>query len=348
MVLDDSIDARWLRGLGLAIVSDAGPQAPSAPAGEVLLLCGRDGNRLREAVARLRRTSKRTAMIVLCPQPTVELASWCMRHGVADLLAHPIEPLVLIDRVRSAAARGQAARAAALSRSRDRALARRALEALRSQRNEPTPLAGSIGPRPGAHATAHPNSHANPHLGSTDLSMVRFEAELETLLRQELDVEPLLRTTLEFLIRKLGAMNAAIFLPGSTGDFSLGAYVNYDCPRDRVQGCLDELCGLVLPQAEEDAGMRVLAHAYDDARINLSQPDFLREAGLVVYSCHHDGECIAVLTLFRDAKAPWATHTLSSLDRLGSLFGQQLARAVRTSHRHLSDDKDWDEQRKAA
>src|SRR5690606_26159418 len=69
---------------------------------------------------------------------------------------------------------------------------------------------------------------------SEQLTDVRITGELGALLRQELEIEGLLRTTLEYALARLGPTNAAIFLPSSGGEFSLGAYVNHDVPREHA------------------------------------------------------------------------------------------------------------------
>ena len=74
---------------------------------------------------------------------------------------------------------------------------------------------------------------------------IALASELNTIFRQELDLESLLRTVLEYTLRKVGSTNAAIFLPSSTGDFTLGAYVNYDCPRDTAETLLDHLADIL-------------------------------------------------------------------------------------------------------
>ena len=50
---------------------------------------------------------------------------------------------------------------------------------------------------------------------------VALATEFGSLIRRELDIESLLRTVLEFVLTKSGPTNAAIFLPASSGDFSL-------------------------------------------------------------------------------------------------------------------------------
>ena len=73
--------------------------------------------------------------------------------------------------------------------------------------------------------------HAYQEL-TDQISHVTAVTEFAAVIRQELDVEELLRTTLEYLLRKLGPTNAAIFLPAAGDEFTLGAYINYDCTKE--------------------------------------------------------------------------------------------------------------------
>ena len=43
------------------------------------------------------------------------------------------------------------------------------------------------------------------------------------------------------LLTKTGPTNAAVFLPDSVDHYGLGAYVNYDCPRESIAALLDAL-----------------------------------------------------------------------------------------------------------
>ena len=73
------------------------------------------------------------------------------------------------------------------------------------------------------------------------MTMVTLASEFNSLIRQELDLESLLRVSVEFILGKSGPTNAAVFLPAASGDYSLGAYVNYDCPKDSAEVLMDQL-----------------------------------------------------------------------------------------------------------
>lgn len=164
-------------------------------------------------------------------------------------------------------------------------------------------------------------------------------SEFNTIVRQELDVEGLLRTMLEFLLPRTGPTNAAVFLPASSGDFALGAYVNYDCPKDTAEVLLDHLAATLAPKFEHEANVAVLPNRKALVERLGDDADWLEEAGVVVMSCRHEGECLAVVALFRDERNPFPPSIMPTLTTVRDLFAEQLGRVIKTHHRHLPRDK---------
>ena len=169
------------------------------------------------------------------------------------------------------------------------------------------------------------------HVGTT--------AEFNSLIRQELDLESLLRTVLEFMLAKLGPTNAAIFLPSTTGDYTLGAYVNYDCPRDTAEVLLEHLAG-IMPERFEDEDRVVLMRSEHALVGRLGDhADWLDGHAVACFACRHDEECLAVVTLFRDRRTGFGDNHVSMLNLLAELFAQQLARVIQIHHRHLPKEQ---------
>ncbi|MFO0833034.1 MAG: hypothetical protein U0637_14475 [Phycisphaerales bacterium] len=265
------------------------------------------------------------AAVMALPGPTMELAGLCLRHNFADLIDTCCPAHELRRRLESAAKRTlleRRRRNQERRRRRDVDDMRAALERSRDALAEQVggvceQLAGSYRDLTG------------------QLKTVALASELETLLRQELDVESLLRTTLEFTLRKVGPTNTAIFLPGSSGDWSLGAYVNYDCPRECAEEMLEKLCHVVAPGYEDRPGLHVLANAHALCASGEEPLPWMDDHALVIYSCVHEGECIAVVAAFRDRRTPWGEPAVTTLRLIGELFGKQLHRTIRTHHRHI-------------
>ena len=53
-----------------------------------------------------------------------------------------------------------------------------------------------------------------------------------------------------------------MFLPDPEQHYSLGAYVNYDCPRESIDSVLSHLCQAICPQMADEPELV----AFSDAR----------------------------------------------------------------------------------
>ncbi|UYV13545.1 MAG: hypothetical protein NCW75_04490 [Phycisphaera sp.] len=244
-------------------------------------------------------------MVLASFTPTIEDAAEAMRLGMADLL--------MLDRTKREISQRIGAMAG---------------EARRKRAGEtPQPLA--LVPTK-ADVTA-----------DNDVDLVTVRAEFGVLARLELDVESLLRTTLEYVLHKIGPTNAAVFLPTAGEDFTLGAYVNYDCPKDCVDLLLDHVAASVAPAIEADPSMRL--HRGEDALDELmgDHAAWLTGCEAVTFAAEHDGEMLAAVALFRDDRDPFDARTLKRLGAIGEILAQQLARIIRVHHRHLPMDQ-WD------
>jgi hypothetical protein len=171
------------------------------------------------------------------------------------------------------------------------------------------------------------------------MKQLSLSTEFDGLIRHELDVEVLLRRSLEFVLAHCGATNAAVFLPTTSGDYTLGAYVNYDCPKDTIDILLDHLANCAAPRLiERDGILHVtdregLAHDLGD------EAGWLGESHAVGLACRADGEPLAVILLFRDSSTPFTPAVVTHVGTIGELFAAQLARVIRIHHRHMPKDQ---------
>lgn len=171
------------------------------------------------------------------------------------------------------------------------------------------------------------------------MNQVTTATEFKGLIRQELDIENLLRTTLEYVLGRSGPTNAAVFLPTTSGDFSLGAYVNYDCPKETVDILLDHMANVIAPRFEHADG---LVHLDTPDALDTyvgDQAEWLGDSHVVGIACRHERETLAILLLFRDCKSAFGKVLLEQLSTIGDVFAAQLAHVIRIHHRHLPKDK---------
>ncbi len=282
-----------------------------------------------ELVRDLTRERPELAAIVVIADATADDVLRAVHAGAIDVVTAGVIGDALAERVRRAAARAAPwrDRAGSLRRRVDklRGLARH----LNTARHE---LARQVGTLCTNLATAYRDM-------ADQLATITMASEFNSIVRQELDLESLLRVGLEYMLTKTGPTNAAVFLPSTGGDFSLGAYVNYDCSKDSAEVLMDHMAAAVAPRLEAERSI-VLLSSRAELRAKLGEhAEWLGDSSVVAFSCRHDNECLAVVVFFRSTTTPFQQGLLPTLGTLADIFGKQLARIIRVHHRHLPKHK---------
>lgn len=265
------------------------------------------------------------AAIILSDQPTLDQAISAMRAGAVDLLPISAAGDELAAVVHAAFQRARRAREQEARIQRLTKVCRRLNQARHEVTRQVSSLCGDM-------------VNAYQEL-SGQVQQLSIASEFNSLVRQELDVESLLRSTLEYILAKAGPTNAAVFLPATSGDFSLGAYVNYDCPKDTADVLLDRLAGIIAPRMEGVEDLKVASTPEDLDAFLGDDAHWLADSRLIAFACHQEHECLAVVCLFRDRRHPFPDSLIPTLRIIADLFGKQLARVIRIHHRHLPKDQ---------
>jgi hypothetical protein len=113
----------------------------------------------------------------------------------------------------------------------------------------------------------------------------------------------------------------------------LGAYVNYDCPRETIAMLLDHLCHAICPQMSREPEIVSFADAEEFSEWIGADAGFLSESQVIALSCMHKGECLAVIVLFRNKSTPFKETLGGILDTLRTIFAEQLTNVIRVHHR---------------
>ncbi len=158
------------------------------------------------------------------------------------------------------------------------------------------------------------------------------------MIKDELDFESLLRMTLEHLVEEAGPTNAAIFLPATMDEYSLGGYVNYDCGVDGAEMLLQHLADVAAPKLAECEGVVTLSDNQTLRHWFEEDADWLLDRHLAAITCSADDEVLAVVVLFRDATNPFDDGLAEKLDGLAPLLGKALAKVIRIHHRATPDE----------
>jgi DNA-binding response OmpR family regulator len=277
-----------------------------------------DGDGL-ELARRLQRSNATTKTVIFSDTGSFSVALDALRCGVADFVHTPVELTDFIERIEAALSKSR------WERNREQRIRRlqRICQELSSAREE---ISGQV--------DVLCNDLVLAYQELTDqIGDVAMASEFRTLLRQELDIEDLLRTMLEYLLSRTGPTNAAVFLPDPDQHYSLGAYVNYDCPRESIDRLLDHLGEAICPQMSDETELVMFDDAEEFARWIDMDEGLLSDSQVLAFSCTHEGECLAVIVLFRSNATPFDAKLAGTLDILRAIFAEQLSQIIRVHHR---------------
>lgn len=286
----------------------------------------RDGDGMA-LIAELAQSKKLIQSIVLADAPDAGLAVQAMRLGACDLLLRPMDMEETNQRIRAALTRHNRSKAPMRRVRRLRKLCKKLNQDRLDVSAQVDVLCNDL-------VTAYQEL-------ADQMQQVVQGSEFGALIKNELDLEASLRTTLEFIVQKAGPCNAAIFLPATMDEYSLGGYVNYDCPGDSVDMLLDHLADVVAPKLTDREDV---AHITSNEQMHTWIGDdayYLADSEVIAFAARHDGETLAVLALFRDQAQPFDRAVLDACAGVGPQLGEALAKIIRVHHRHLPfEDED--------
>ncbi|MEM6505062.1 MAG: GAF domain-containing protein [Planctomycetota bacterium] len=299
---------------------------------------GADGAGL-ELVSEIKTKDAATAVVLLADTADFALAQQAMRLGVADIIISPTgnaaEPdwlesitqrmTAVLDR--QWAERARSARVRKLKR-----LCRKLNDARLEVTEQVDVLCNDL-------VTAYQEL-------AVQVQNVTQTAGYRDAVGQELDLEVVLRKTLEYILQQAGPCNAAVFLPSSADEFSLGGYVNYDCTKESADMLLQHLADVLAPAVAEKG--EEIMHVTDNRTLDDLLGDdwnYLADCDLLALPVNHDGEALAVITLFRDNEQPFTEPAIDAMSSVADQMGELLGRIIRVHHRAMPalDEPNTDE-----
>lgn len=278
---------------------------------------------------RQRRDHRGTQVLVVADQLQLDAALTALRAGAADLLARPLTAAQMSGCLDQAIQRAR-------SREKIRRRLRRLQRTCRKLQRAHDEVAAQVDVLCNDLVTAYQEL-------AEQMQQVTRARDYATLVREELDLEQMLRKTLEFLLERVGPTNAAIFLPASLDEFSLGGYVNYDWTSESPELLLQLLADRLAPHVAEAASH---LHLTDDAALAAvldGKPDLLSGCHVLGMPCRLEDEPLAVVILFREADRPFEQETIELCKAVAPMIGEYLARIIRIHHRHLPEPPAEDE-----
>jgi DNA-binding response OmpR family regulator len=182
------------------------------------------------------------------------------------------------------------------------------------------------------------------------MRLVAMAAEFRTLVSQELEVESMLRTSLEYLLHRLGPTNAAVYIREGEVGWGIGAYINYDQQGENYSEFLQTLGEQACATVSQEKSLRVFTDGSSFTNwIDTDELDF--EGNEVITIGCFDGEkCMSIIVFFRSDSKRFDDEALKIVETISPLFGAQLGSILKIHRRAEttwpsesmdSEDDDW-------
>ena len=278
-------------------------------------------------IPELRKNSPHAAVVVTARGAKLEDALDAFRNGVSDFIPRPCTQEQLAERVQTALA------------NQDRfARGDRKIERLR----------GAVRKLSAARKTVAKKVDllCNDLVGaygelSRQVDSVRTAEDFRKLCDATKDLEQLLCHAMDWIMRRVGFSNIAVFLatdeqgdnPDATTGFQLGAYVKYTLASSPEM--IEALKEGMLRRASREGFVRMTAEESEKS-LTAGELRHLRGQALVAANCTYLGESLATVILFRDGASPFTTDDADTFRAIAPIFAIALAGQVRgggqTSH----------------
>jgi FixJ family two-component response regulator len=284
------------------------------------------------ALARkLQRTSPLTRSIVITAHASLACAIDAMRSGAVDFIAKPLNVDELNERVAAAMKHQRHDRRRDRQFTRLRKLCKHLNQARHEITDQVDILCNDL-------VTAYQDL-------AGQVNQIERSSELRAQLAEELDLEQVLRRAMEHLLDKIGPSNIIVFLPASSGGFTVGGYVNYSDATGEQLPLVEPLPSTAAERLMADGDCVELA---DQQQIEswLQTPcGWLADMHLIGVPCVDGaGEPLAGLIMFRPADEPFDERAVQTLTAAAPVLTDQLIKVIHVHHRtkQLFDDQDDD------
>lgn len=269
-----------------------------------------------QLISDLRRLQPELSVVATARTVSVEDAILCMRSGVTDLIPKPFTREQLAERLENALRTQSRLTRHARKIERLRGAVRKLSEARRTVAKKVDLLCNDL-------VTAYGEL-------SRQVDSVRTQEDFRKLCDRAHDLEQLLCHAMDWIMRRVGYANIAVFLAADDTSaataFQLGAYVKYTMPSspELTESIRD---GLVA-RAGREGFVKLSA---DEANKELSAAELrhLRGQAVVAANCTYLGESLACVVLFRDGASPFTMEDAETFRAIAPILAIALAGQVR-------------------
>ena len=260
--------------------------------------------------------------IVITGAPSMNNAIEAMREGASDFLSKPFTGGDLVERVGRALGRAAESVKAEKRLNRLRDAVKRLNDARKMVSKKVDLLCNDL-------------ISAYGEL-SKQLDQVRIHEGFKHCLSEAKDLEQLLCHTMDWMLRQMGYSNIAVWLAGDDEEFQLGAYMKYtQAGEAKLTDALRT--GIVKVAVKEES----LHLSGEDlcARLTAREMEFLKDQDVIAVNCSYLAESLAVVVMFRDAKAGFTPEDAATLKTICPLFAVALAGIVRGNEEEEGSDE---------
>jgi DNA-binding response OmpR family regulator len=294
-----------------------------------------------ELARELRDADTTTRCIVITGHATLERAVDAMRSGAVDFISKPLNIDELNERVAEAIRQQRADHRKQHQFDRLRKLCKKLNKARHEITDQVDILCNDLvtAYQELAEQVNEPSAEMLPpledHAPLAELQQDELpNAELRTALGNELDLEQVLRRTMEHLLDQAGPANVMVFLPSSSGGFTVGGYVNYTYERDELPVVMQQLADEAAAKLMNETGVIELRSDEQIADFIDFGHAWLTDMNVIAVPCIDEaGEPLAGIMLFRSRDEPMGKSTVALLEQTAPVLAEQLVRVIRVHHR---------------
>jgi len=177
---------------------------------------------------------------------------------------------------------------------------------------------------------------------SRQMDCVRIQEDFRKSLGDARDLEQLLCHTMDWIMRRLGYSNIAIWMVAGESEFELGAYVKYTIESNPqfIEAMKKGLVAQTLRHSHVH-----LSGAEARNHLSLEEMTWLAGQAVLTETCMYLGETLAVITLFRDEASPFTAEDAAGLRLIAPLFATALSSATHKSQSQAENEEFHDQSR---
>jgi response regulator of citrate/malate metabolism len=163
------------------------------------------------------------------------------------------------------------------------------------------------------------------------LNVTQITAEFAQALDEEIEVEGILRKTMEWVLRKVGPINAAVYLPDTERQFALGAYLNLDTEADAL--LISDIGETIVKRADTPGNVVAIDDDLAIEQLFGAEGERLKNRSWLSVGCFARRECLAVIVIFRNQGQSIDASTRTMIEAIAPVLGERIDQALGLYHR---------------